>query len=73
MGSILPRMLNFLLVPLHTINMFSKAEYGEITKLYAFVGVINIVYMFGMETAYFGLPPNRNADSKTILISLKPV
>lgn len=66
LGSILPRMLNFLLVPLHTINMFSKAEYGEITKLYAFVGVINIVYMFGMETAYFRFATKPGADNKRI-------
>jgi O-antigen/teichoic acid export membrane protein len=46
--------------------MFSQAEYGEITKLYAFVGVINIVYMFGMETAYFRFATKPNADSKRI-------
>lgn len=53
LGSIIPRMLNILLLPLHTIDMFSRAEYGLITKLYAFVAVINILYMFGMETAFF--------------------
>ncbi|MEQ1586597.1 MAG: polysaccharide biosynthesis C-terminal domain-containing protein [Cyclobacteriaceae bacterium] len=66
LGSILPRMLNFLLVPLHTKNMFSAGEYGEITKLYAFVGVINIVYMFGMETAYFRFATKPGADIKRI-------
>jgi len=66
LGSILPRMLNYLLVPLHTKNMFSTAEYGEITKLYAFVGVINIVYMFGMETAYFRFATKPSADIKRI-------
>lgn len=66
LGSIFPRMLNFLLLPLHTIDMFSKAEYGEITKLYAFVGVINIVYMFGMETAYFRFATKQGADAKRI-------
>jgi len=66
LGSIFPRMLNFLLLPLHTINMFSEAEYGEITKLYAFVGVINIVYMFGMETAYFRFATKPDADAKRI-------
>ena len=65
-GSILPRALNFLLVPLHTINMFSTAEYGQITKLYAFVGVINIVYMFGMETAFFRFATKPGADAKRI-------
>ncbi|HPW61477.1 MAG TPA: polysaccharide biosynthesis C-terminal domain-containing protein [Cyclobacteriaceae bacterium] len=66
LGSILPRMLNYLLVPLHTKNMFSTAEYGEITKLYAFVGVINIIYMFGMETAYFRFATKPGSDSKRI-------
>jgi len=66
LGSILPRVLNFLLVPLHTINMFGQAEYGQITKLYAFVGVINIVYMFGMETAFFRFSTKPGADQKRI-------
>lgn len=66
LGSILPRVLNFLLVPLHTINMFSKAEYGSITKLFAFVAVVNIVYMFGMETAFFRFATKAGADVKRI-------
>jgi O-antigen/teichoic acid export membrane protein len=66
LGSILPRVLNFLLVPLHTINMFDQAEYGQITKLYAFVGVINIVYMFGMETAFFRFSTKPEADRQRI-------
>lgn len=66
LGSILPRVLNFLLVPLHTINMFNQAEYGEVTKLYAFVAVINIVYMFGMETAFFRFATKPGADARRI-------
>lgn len=66
LGSILPRALNFLLLPLHTINMFEKAEYGQITKLYAFVGVINIVYMFGMETAFFRFSTKPEADRQRV-------
>jgi len=66
LGSILPRVLNFMLVPLHTINMFSKSEYGEITKLYAFVGVINIVYMFGVETAFFRFATKPEANQQRI-------
>jgi O-antigen/teichoic acid export membrane protein len=66
LGSIVPRMINFLQVPLHTINMFSEAEYGEITKLYAYVAVVNIIYMFGMETAYFRFATKPGADPKRI-------
>lgn len=59
-------MINFLQVPLHTINMFSEAEYGELTKLYAYVAVVNIIYMFGMETAYFRFATKPGADPKRI-------
>ena len=66
LGSILPRMLNFLLVPLHTIDVFSRAEYGVVTKLYAFVAFVNIVFMFGMETAFFRFASKPSADTKRI-------
>ncbi len=66
LGSMLPRFLNFLLVPLHTKSMFSTAQYGEITNLMAIVGVINVVYMFGMETAYFRFSNQQGADPKKI-------
>ncbi len=52
LGSILPRFLSFLLVRLHTA-VFTPEEYGIITNLYAWVAVVNIVLIFGMETAYF--------------------
>jgi O-antigen/teichoic acid export membrane protein len=65
LGSMLPRMLNFFLVTLHT-NIFSLAEYGAVTKLYAFVAFVNIVFMFGMETAFFRFANKPNADAKKI-------
>lgn len=52
LGSILPRFLSFLLVRLHT-EVFTPEEYGVFTNLYAWVAVVNIVLIFGMETAYF--------------------
>lgn len=52
LGSIVPRLLNFLLFPLHT-RIFDPAAYGVISYLYVFVAFLNIVYTFGMETAYF--------------------
>ena len=65
LGSIVPRFLNFLLVPLHT-GVFNPEEYGVITKLFAYVAVINIVFMFGMETAYFRFATKPGADEKRI-------
>jgi O-antigen/teichoic acid export membrane protein len=65
-GSIFPRMLNFLLVPLHTINAFSTAEYGVLTKLMAFVAFINVVFTFGMETAFFRYTSKHGANQKQV-------
>jgi O-antigen/teichoic acid export membrane protein len=50
--SILGRLLNYLLVPLHTAVFFT-GQFGEINKIYAYMAFLNIVYTFGMETAYF--------------------
>lgn len=64
-GSIVPRFLNFLLVRLHT-DAFVPEEYSVITKLFAYVAVINTLFMFGMETAYFRFANKPGADEKKI-------
>ena len=51
-SSIVGRVLNYLLVPLYT-TVFLDNEYGVITKLYAYVAFLNIIYSYGMETAFF--------------------
>jgi O-antigen/teichoic acid export membrane protein len=66
MGSILPRVLNFLLVFLHTKNMFSTEEYGVLTKLMAWVAFLNVVFTFGMETAYFRFANKPGHDASRI-------
>lgn len=68
LGSILPRFLSFLLVRLHT-DVFSPEEYGIITNLYAWVAVVNIVLIFGMETAYFRFA-SRSAYSEKKIFDL---
>lgn len=65
LGSIVPRFLNFLLVTLHTA-VFPPEEYGIITKVYAYVGVINVIFLFGMETAYFRFASKGGASEKRI-------
>ncbi|HEX8039886.1 MAG TPA: oligosaccharide flippase family protein, partial [Chryseosolibacter sp.] len=65
LGSILPRFLSFLLVRLHT-QVFAPEEYGVITSLYAWVAVVNIVFIFGMETAYFRFASRPGADENRV-------
>src|SRR5690606_1993233 len=50
---------------LHT-DIFSPEEYGIITKIYAYVAVVNIVFIFGMETAYFRFASRLQHDETTI-------
>jgi O-antigen/teichoic acid export membrane protein len=51
-SSIVPRFLNFLLVPLYTYY-FSPAQYGVVADLYSWAVLLNIVATYGMETAFF--------------------
>ncbi|MEM6644003.1 MAG: polysaccharide biosynthesis C-terminal domain-containing protein [Bacteroidota bacterium] len=55
LSSILGRVLNYLLVPLYTSELsgFSLSDYGIVTELYAYVAFLNIIYVYGLETAYF--------------------
>ena len=51
-SSIVGRVLNYLLVPLYT-TVFQAGDYGVVTKLYAYTAFLNILYTYGMETAFF--------------------
>ncbi|MEZ5013002.1 MAG: polysaccharide biosynthesis C-terminal domain-containing protein [Chitinophagales bacterium] len=65
LSTILVRMLNYLLAPLHT-NVFSnQADYGVISELYAYVTFLNVIFMYGMETAFFRFA-SRNRDQEWI-------
>lgn len=51
-SSIFGRFLNYLLTPL-LATIFASAEYGKITTLFAIAAFLNILYTYGLETAYF--------------------
>ncbi len=53
LGTVVPRLLNYLLVPFYTIMVFNKSEYGQITELYAYVAILMVLLTYGMETAFF--------------------
>lgn len=54
-SSILGRLLNYLLVPLHTSSTygFGKSDYGIISEFYAYVAFFIVLLTFGMETTFF--------------------
>ena len=65
LGTMLPRFLNYLLVPLYTIYVFTEAEYGQVTLLYSYVAILLVVLTFGMETAFFRFA-NKSKDPKNV-------
>ncbi len=51
-STILGRFLNFFLVPFYT-NVLPTSEYGIVAYVYALIAFVNVVYGYGMESAYF--------------------
>ena len=43
LGTVVPRLLNYLLVPFYTILVFNRSQYGQITELYAYVAIIMVL------------------------------
>jgi len=52
--TILARLLNFALTPLHTHpDQIPKADYGLVNDLYSMIAFLMVILTFGMETAFF--------------------
>lgn len=73
LGTIVPRFLNYaVLTPFYTW-VFTRAEYGIITELYAYMVFLLIVLTYGMETAFFRFAQRSDASKNvfsTALISI---
>lgn len=53
LGTILPRFLNYLLTPLYTYLFTNPADYGINAEVYAYISFLNVIFTYGMETAFF--------------------
>jgi len=58
-SSILGRVINYLLVPIHTA-IFLPEQFGSITYFYAYTALFNIIYTLGLETAFFRFSTREN-------------
>lgn len=59
-STIVGRFLNFLLVPFYT-NILVPSEYGIVSYVFSLIAFVNVIYGYGMESAYF-----RYSSSKEI-------
>jgi O-antigen/teichoic acid export membrane protein len=64
LSSILGRLLNYLLVPLHTL-VFTKSEYGIVSEFYAYVAFLVVFLTFGLETTFFRFVNKSRDPEKT--------
>jgi O-antigen/teichoic acid export membrane protein len=52
-STIVGRFLTFLLVPFYTNVLPSTSDYGIVATVYAYIAFLNVIYGYGMESAYF--------------------
>lgn len=65
MATVLPRMLSFLLVRLHT-DLMPKSDYGNVTIVLSWMVFFNVILSYGMETAFFRFY-NKEEDKKSVI------
>jgi len=65
LSTIVPRLLNYLLVPIHTNVLTDPRQYGIITEFYAYISFLLIFLTFGLETGYFRFV-NKYKDDDTV-------
>lgn len=63
LGTMVPRLLNYLLVPLHT-RIFLPEVYGQLSYLYAYIALFLALLTYGMETTFFR--HGKGADFKKV-------
>ncbi len=67
-STIVGRFLSFLLVPFYT-NVLSPSQYGIVATVYSYIAFMNIIYIYGMESAYFKYASTREIGSDKEIFS----
>ena len=68
LATVVPKMISFLLVRLHTDKsvLSNVAEYGDVSLIFAYFVLFNVLLAYGMETAFFRFF-NSDEHKKTLL------
>jgi len=70
LSTVVGRLLNYLLVPLHTL-VFSPSEYGIYNYLYSYIAFLMVTLTYGFETAFFRFSQDQKKETwSTAIISL---
>lgn len=52
-ATVLPRALSFALLPLYTATFDQASGYGQYVFIYSWIALFNVLFSYGMETAFF--------------------
>lgn len=52
-ATVIPKILNYFLVPLHTSGVMTTSQYGEVSNIFAYFVLFNVILSYGMETSFF--------------------
>lgn len=65
LSTILARIINFLFVPIYT-RMLSPESYGVVTEFMAYIAVLQVVLVLGLETGCFRFANKEGVDPKKV-------
>ena len=68
LSTILARVINFLFVPIYT-RLLSPENYGVVTEFMAYIAVLQVVLVLGLETGCFRFANKEGVDSKKVYSS----
>ena len=68
LSTILARIINFLFVPIYT-RLLSPESYGVVTEFMAYIAVLQVVLVFGLETGCFRFANKEGVDPKKVYSS----
>ena len=69
-ATVFPRALSFLLLPLYTAVFIDSSGYGEYVLIYSWIAIFNILFSYGMETAFFRFFHKNTNKENTIFTAL---
>ena len=64
-SSILARVLNFLFVPIYT-RMLTQVQYGVVTEFMAYIAILQVVLVLGLETGCFRFANKDGEDPRRV-------
>lgn len=65
LGTIVPRLLNYLLLTPFYTRIFSVSQYGTVSELYAYSSLLLVLLIHGMETTYFRYSIDKKDEQDT--------